>query len=44
MQLAARGLWCAPLTGRRPCELRASLDGFAAGRRAVYGRRTAGGS
>jgi hypothetical protein len=42
MQLAARSFWSTPVLGRRPPVLRASLGGFALGRRAVYGRRTAG--
>jgi len=42
MQLAARSFRSASPAGRRPFELRAGLGGFASGRRAVYGRRTAG--
>jgi hypothetical protein len=42
MQQSTRGLWCAGAAGRRSARLRASLGGFAAGRRAVYGRFTAG--
>jgi hypothetical protein len=44
MQLAARGLWFAiVVTGGRPSQRRL-VGGFAAGRRAVYGRFTAVGS
>ena len=42
MQLAARSFWSTPVSGRRPFALRASLGGFALGRRTAYGRRTAG--
>ena len=42
MHLAARSFWSTPVAGRRPSVLRASLGGFASGRRAVYGRRMAG--
>jgi len=42
MQLAARGFWFALRAVRRPSVLQSGLDGFAAGRRAVYGWSTAG--
>jgi hypothetical protein len=44
MQLSARGFWSARALDRRPVALRTLVDGFASGRRAVYGRRTTGGS
>jgi hypothetical protein len=42
MQLAARSFWSTPVSGLRPSVLRTRIGGFALGRRAVYGRFTAG--
>jgi hypothetical protein len=44
MQLASRRFCFAEVLSRRPAELRAASGGFAAGRRTVYGRRSAAGS